>query len=307
MMKRRFIVIVGPTASGKTRVAAGLAKALGSCVISADSMQIYRGMDIGTAKATEEEKQGVPHYMIDIVAPDEPYTAANYQKAAFELIERVNAKGLVPVVAGGTGLYIHSLVYDIDFTQTPGNDKIRQKYLRQADDKSLEALYNYLREIDPSYAGIIAPTDKKRIIRRLEVLESGGGQAYDFRRVNQKDDFLIFGLRMPREVLYERINARVDQMLADGLVEEARKLYNRYGWTNALQAIGYKELFAFFENKITLDEAVRLIKRNTRRYAKRQITWFKRDERIIWIDITPASCIENIINDIIKIINEKGF
>lgn len=300
-------MVVGPTASGKTRVAAGLAKALGSCVISADSMQIYRGMDIGTAKATEEEKQGVPHYMIDIVSPNEAYSAANYQKIAFELIERENAKGLVPVVAGGTGLYIHSLVYDIDFTQTPGSDEIRQKYSRQADDKSLDALYNELKEKDPAYASLIAPTDKRRIIRRLEVLEAGGGQAYDFRRVNQSDDFLIFGLRMPREVLYERINSRVDQMLANGLVEEARELYNQFGWTNALMAIGYKELFTYFDGEVSLEEAVRLIKRNTRRYAKRQMTWFRRDERINWIDITPASCIKDIINDIIKIINEKGF
>jgi tRNA dimethylallyltransferase len=306
-MRRRFIVIAGPTASGKTQVSVSLAEALRSCVISADSMQIYRGMDIGTAKATEYEKRGILHHMIDIVSPDETYSAASYQKVAFELIEKENEKGLIPVIAGGTGLYIHSLVYDIDFAKTPGNDGIRQKYSQRVDDKSLDALYNELKEKDPTYASIIAPSDKRRIIRRLEVLEEGGGQVYDFRRVNKNDDFLIIGLRMPRELLYERINARVDQMLENGLVEEAYILYNNYGLTNALKAIGYKELVEFFVGKITLNEAAELIKRNTRRYAKRQMTWFRRDDRIKWIDIDQTACIEDIINDIMKIINEKGF
>jgi tRNA dimethylallyltransferase len=306
-MRRRFVVISGPTASGKTRVAASVAKALGSCVISSDSMQIYRGMDIGTAKATEDEKQGVAHHMIDIVSPNESYSAAEYQKAAFRLIKRENEKGLVPVVAGGTGLYIHSLVYDIDFTQTPGNDEIRQKYLQHADDKSIESLYNELKVKDPAYASIIAPTDKRRIIRRLEILENGEHSTYDFRRINLQDDYLIFGLWMPRELLYERINVRVDQMLENGLVEEARVLYNKFGPTNALKAIGYKELITYFDGNAPFAECVELIKRNTRRYAKRQMTWFKRDERIKWVDISASGCIEDTINDIIKIIKEKGF
>jgi tRNA dimethylallyltransferase len=306
-MGRRFVVIAGPTASGKTRVAAGVARALGSCVISADSMQVYRGMDIGTAKATEDEKQGVPHYMLDIAAPDENYSAAEYQKVAFELIERENGEGRVPVVAGGTGLYIHSLVYDIDFAQTPGNSAVRQKYSQLVDDKSIECLYNKLREKDPTYASVIAPTDKRRIIRRLEVLENGGPATYDFRRANARDDYLMFGLLMPRDVLYERIDARVGQMLENGLVEEARFLYNSYGMTGAIQAIGYKELIAYFDGNLTLEEAAALIRRNTRRYAKRQMTWFRRDERIKWIDISAAACIEETIDDIMKIIKEKGF
>ncbi len=306
-MGRRFVVITGPTASGKTRVSVEVAKALGSCVISADSMQIYKGMDIGTAKATEAEKQGIAHYMIDIVSPDQSYSAAEYQKAAFGLIERENAKGRCPVVAGGTGLYIHSLVYEIDFTKSPGNDAFRQKYLQLADDKSVEYLYNELKLKDPAYASIIAETDKRRIIRRLEIIESSGECAYDFRRMNTKDDFLLIGLGMPRETLYKRTNARVDQMVADGLVEEARRLYNEYGMVNALKAIGYKEFFACFDGELSLEKAIDLIKRNTRRYAKRQMTWFKRDERIKWVDIGASPCIEDTINDIIKIIKEKGF
>jgi len=307
MMPRRFIVITGPTASGKTGVAAGVAKQLGSCVISSDSMQIYRGMDIGTAKATEEEKRGVVHYMIDIVSPDKSYSAAEYQKTAIELIEAENALGHIPVVAGGTGLYIHSLVYDIDFTQTPENDEIRQKYLQLADDKSIECLYNELMKKDPAYAKIISQMDKRRIIRRLEILENGGECAYDFRRFNTRDDYLIFGLKMPREMLYERINLRVEQMLENGLVEEAQNLYNKFGMTNALKAIGYKELFSYFNGGMSLIEAAELIKRNTRRYAKRQMTWFRRDERIKWIDVSKSASIEDTINDIIKIIKEKGF
>ncbi len=306
-MCRRFVVITGPTASGKTRVSVEVAKALGSCVISADSMQIYKGMDIGTAKVMPEEMQGVPHYMIDIVTPDQNYSAAEYQKTAFELIERENSEGRIPVIAGGTGLYIHSLVYDIDFTSTPVNDTVRQKYLQLADDKSIQYLYNELRQKDPAYASIIESTDLRRIVRRLEIIENGGAGEYDFRRMNMRDDILMIGISLPRETLYKRINARVNEMISNGLVEEARRLYNQYGMVNAFKAIGYKELFACFDGKIALEEAIELIKRNSRRYAKRQMTWFKRDERIKWIDFDASLCIEDGINVIIKIIKEKGF
>ncbi len=306
-MGRRFVVITGPTASGKTRVSVEVAKALGSCVISADSMQIYKGMDIGTAKITPREMQGVPHYMIDIVSPNQSYSAAEYQKTAFELIDRENEKGLTPVVAGGTGLYIHSLVYDIDFTNTPANDTVRQKYLQLADDKSIQHLYNELRQKDPAYASIIAPTDLRRIVRRLEIIENGCADEYDFRRKNTRDDILMIGISLPRETLYNRINARVNEMISNGLVEEARQLYNQYGMVNAFKAIGYKELFTSFDGEQALEETIELIKRNTRRYAKRQMTWFKRDERINWIDFGASLCIEDAINVIIKIIKEKGF
>jgi len=306
-MGRRFVVITGPTASGKTQVSVEVAKALGSCVISADSMQIYKGMDIGTAKVTPKEMRGVPHHMIDIVVPDQSYSAAEYQKTAFELIERENNAGRTPVIAGGTGLYIHSLVYDIDFTNTPRNDMVRQKYLQQADDKSIMHLYNNLRQKDPAYARIIEPTDLRRIVRRLEIIENGGAGEYEFRRMNTRDDMLIIGIAVPREALYSRINARVDEMLSNGLVEEAQRIYNQFGMSNALKAIGYKELVAHFEGDISFEAAEELIKRNTRRYAKRQMTWFKRDERINWVDFDTSRRIEDTINDIIKIIKEKGF
>ncbi len=304
---RRFIIVTGPTASGKTKVSVEVAKKLGTCIISADSMQIYKGMDIGTAKATKEEMQGVTHEMIDIVAPDEVFSVAEFQKLAFSLIENANNRGEVPVVAGGTGLYINSLVYNLDFASTYNNDNIRQKYTQLADDKSTEYLYNILEKKNPEYAKIIARTDKRRIIRRLEILEAKGESAYEFRQPNTDDEFLIIGLSMPRDILYKRIDTRVDDMIQMGLVDEARRVYDVYGDIHALKAIGYKELIAYFKGETGLDEAVLLIKRNTRRFAKRQMTWFRRDERIAWFDVCVHPCIEYTINDIMLYIKRKGF
>lgn len=304
---RRFIILTGPTASGKTKVSVEVAKQLGTRIISADSMQIYKGMDIGTAKVTEEEMQGIKHEMIDIVNPDMAYSAAEFQKQAFSLIEKANKNGEIPVVAGGTGLYINSLVYNLDFGVTPNNDTIRQKYTQLADDKSTEYLYNILEKKDPEYAKIIARTDKRRIIRRLEIIETKGESAYEFRQPNTDDDYLMIGLTLPRDILYKRINERVDDMIQMGLVDEARRVYDAYGDINALKAIGYKELIAYFKGETGLDEAVTLVKRNTRRFAKRQMTWFRRDKRIVWFDVCTHPCIEDTINDIMLYIKRKGF
>ncbi len=302
---RRFIIITGPTASGKTKISVEVAKALHSGVISADSMQIYKGMDIGTAKATVDEMQGVHHDLIDIVAPNEDYSVAQFQKDAFSLIEEANSKGEAPVIAGGTGLYVNALVYDLNFGASRKDDTIRLKLSQLADDKSSEYLYNILENKDPEYAKIVAKNDRRRILRRLELIETNGTSAYEFRKPNTSDDFLIIGLSIPRPLLYERIEARVDNMIQCGLVEEARRIYDLYGETVALKAIGYKELVDYFKGGITLDEAVRLIKRNTRRFAKRQMTWFKRDERIEWFDVRP--CIEETICEIMLYIKRKGF
>ncbi len=300
-------MITGPTASGKTKVSVEVAKALDSCVISGDSMQIYKGMDVGTAKATAKEMQGIKHYMLDIIEPDEAYTVAEFKQSAFVLIEQINSKGQVPVIAGGTGLYINSLVYALDFGSGCINEEVRQKYTQLADDKSIEYLYNILEKKDPEYANIIARNDKRRIIRRLEMIETNGVQAYDFRQPNTDDVYIIIGLCMPREVLYKRIEQRVDDMISRGLLDETRCIYERFGETNALKAIGYKELVSYFKNEIMLDEAIALIKRNTRRFAKRQMTWFKRDERIKWFDVCSYPCIEDTINDIMIYVKRKGF
>ncbi len=302
----RFIVITGPTASGKTNVSVQVAKALGSEVICADSMQIYRGCDIGTAKATKEERQGVPHHMLDIVDPDEEYSAAEFQKEALSLIERINNKGAVPIVSGGTGLYINSLVYKLDFG-TGKNDALRQKYAQLNDDKSTAYLYNILKEKDPEYASVISSSDARRIIRRLEIIEAQGSSEYDFRQYNDEHEYILIGLTMPRDMLYKRIETRVDGMMDAGLLSEVKALYEKYGDVNALKAIGYKELVSYINGEYGLEEAVRLVKRNTRRFAKRQFTWFKRDERITWFDISVYTCIEDTINDIIIYIKGKGF
>ncbi len=304
---RRFIVITGPTATGKTRVSVEVAKRFGSEVISADSMQIYRALDIGTAKASAEEMQGIKHHMIGIAAPDEPFTVADFQRAAFLLIDKLNAKGVTPVIAGGTGLYVNALVYGLDFSGVKGDAAFRQKLTQLADDKGVETLYNMLSERDAGYAAVISPADRRRIIRRLEILEASGEESYDFLRPREGIDVYMAGLTMPRDMLYQRIEQRVDTMVKAGLVEEARLLYNQYGETGAMKAIGYKELADYFNGNGTLEEAIAKIKQNTRKYAKRQITWFKRDSRIRWFDVSQYPCIEDTVNDIMSDIGRKGF
>jgi tRNA dimethylallyltransferase len=303
----RFIVITGPTASGKTLVSVEVAKAIGGEIICADSMQVYRGCDIGTAKATKEEQQGVRHHMIDVIGADEEYSVAEFQKSAFSLIEEINGRERVPIVSGGTGLYINSLVYDLDFGGGRKNEGLRQKYAQLTDDKNTEYLYNILKEKDPKYASVISGSDTRRIIRRLEILETQEQPAYNFRRYNDRDEYILLGLTMPRDMLYKRIEARVDDMMEAGLPVEVKTLYEKYGDVNALKAIGYKELVSYINGECGFEDAVRLVKRNTRRFAKRQMTWFKRDERITWFDISTYSCIEDTINDIIIYIKGKGF
>lgn len=307
MSKNKFIIITGPTTSGKTLVSVHTAKRLNSEIICADSMQIYKGMDIGTAKATEEERQGVVHHLLDVVRPDEDYSAADFQKAALALIDDINSRGMIPVITGGTGLYINSLVYKLNFGTDSRNDAVRQKYAQLADDKSVSYLYNILKEKDPEYANIISENDRRRIIRRLEIIETGGQAEYNFRQYNDSYDYIMIGLTMPREMLYKRINERVDNMVQQGLLDEAQRVYNTYGNVNAMHAIGYKELVSYINGECGIEEAAEFIKRNTRRYAKRQMTWFRRDERIAWFDISNYSCIEDTINDIIIYIKRKGF
>jgi tRNA dimethylallyltransferase len=256
---------------------------------------------------TPEEMRGVPHHLIDVVRPDEAYTVADFQQAAFTLIDELNAKGIAPVVAGGTGLYINSLVYDLSFSGVKGDEAFRQKLTQLADDKGLEVLYNRLKELDSAYAAVISPADKRRIIRRLEILETSGPETYEFQKPREGIETVMIGLTMPRDMLYRRIEERVDSMVKNGLVEEARMLYNEYGETGALKAIGYKELCDYFRGNGTLDEAVTAIKRNTRRYAKRQITWFKRDDRIHWFDVSQYPSIEYINQEIMIVIRRKGF
>lgn len=279
-MKSKVYVITGPTASGKTAAAIQLAKQTDGEVVSADSMQIYREMDIGTAKPDKEERQGIQHHMIDIVSPDFPYSVAMFQQEAFGWIDDILSRGKTPIVVGGTGLYINALTYHLDFTKTSYDLEFRASLESRAG----EDLHRELTEKDPKAAARIHPNDKKRIIRRLEILQHGDGkEEYRFRIPNEDYMFIMAGLTMEREVLYGRINRRVDLMMEQGLLSEAQQLFAKYGsMPTSMQAIGYKELIAYLNGDISLEESVALLKKNTRRYAKRQLTWFRRDERIHW-------------------------
>jgi len=296
------IVIIGPTASGKTKISIELAKRINGEIISADSMQIYKYMDIGTAKASAEEMDGIKHYLIDEVYPDEEFSVARFKELAQKYIDEILKKGKIPIVVGGTGLYIDSLIYNINFSETVCDWSFREQLKKEAEEKGNEYLHNMLREVDPKAAEKIHPNNVKRVIRALEVHKFSGvtisQQQEESRKEPPKYNFIIFGLRMNRDTLYERINRRVDKMLEMGLVDEVRHLvelgYDKS--TIAMQGLGYKEILAYLRGEITLDEAIYILKRDTRHYAKRQITWFKRIEGVNWIDIDTLSTDEAIKN-----------
>ncbi|MBR4078820.1 MAG: tRNA (adenosine(37)-N6)-dimethylallyltransferase MiaA [Christensenellaceae bacterium] len=299
-MMNKVIIIAGPTASGKTSLAVALAKRIDGEVVSADSMQIYRGMSIGTALPTAEEKQGVPHHLLEIVDPDEKFSAAVYQKRAFAAIDDILLRGKTPIVAGGTGLYINSITYDLDFTETSENTELRQQLSDQYD-ADPRALYAELIAKDPDCAQRIHENDKLRVIRRLEILAQGDAGGYDFQKENTKYDFLMFALTRDRAELYNDINRRVDIMRETGLTEEVDSVYKKYGGDiTAFSAIGYKEFLPYFNGECDLESAYETIKRNTRRFAKRQLTWFRRDQRINWINTDDFSDKESIVDYIIN-------
>lgn len=278
-MRERVIVIVGPTASGKTDAAVEIALRVGGEIISADSMQVYKEMKIGTAKPTCEEMRGVPHHLLDIVSIAHSYNVALYQKDARACIADILRRKKVPIVAGGTGLYINALVYDLDFTKQKADASYRQS-LRQIPGAELHAR---LAEKDRHAAERIHKNDTKRIIRRLEILRAGVAESYDFRRQNTDTDFCLLGLTLDRTLLYERIGKRVDRMVACGLFDEVAALYAKFPANKtALQAIGYKEIIEHIEGRLSREQAVETIKQNTRRFAKRQYTWFNRIEGIHW-------------------------
>ncbi len=291
-----LLSIVGPTGIGKTETSINLAENLSGEIISADSMQIYKYMDIGTAKITKEEMKGIPHYLIDIVYPDEEFTVSDFKESATKYINNIYNRGNLPIIVGGTGLYVNSLVYDLNFTNVAPNNEFREKYEIIADKYGNGVIYEELRSIDPKSAKRIHVNDRKRIIRALEIyyVTKKPMSVYykDFRRYNDDFDVVMIGLTNKREDLYKRINYRVDRMIEKGLIEEVKGLLDM-GYTdylNSLQALGYKEIILYLKNEITLDEAIDLIKRSTRKFAKRQLTWFRRDNRIKWIDV---GCFEN--------------
>ncbi|MCL0062647.1 tRNA (adenosine(37)-N6)-dimethylallyltransferase MiaA [Peptococcaceae bacterium] len=286
-MKKPLLAVVGPTASGKTSLGVELALKLNGEVVSADSMLVYRYMDIGTAKPTAEERKGVPHHLIDIKIPWEEYNVAQYQKDAKKAILDIYKREKLPILVGGTGLYIRAVTDKYNFNM-PGEDKeLRTLLQKQALQKGKDWLYKKLCKVDPKAAAKIHPNNVRRVIRVLEVYILTGRRISDMQNAsyNSEYDLMLFSLSMPREVLYERIEKRVDIMIERGLVEEVRKLLNMGvpRSSTSMQGLGYKEIAAYLYGEISLERAIELIKRNTRRFAKRQLTWFRRDPRIYWV------------------------
>lgn len=305
--KGSVICIVGPTASGKTKLSIELAKKIHGEIISADSMQIYRYMDVGTAKPTCEEMQEIKHHMIDLIDPDQNFSVAQYQNQARVIIDDCLQRAVYPIVVGGSGLYINALTYDLDFFEVSGS-KNREALEKEYDQYGALYMHEKLKRLDLKAAKRIHPNDKKRIIRRLEILESGKGEThYQFEKPNCMYQYILVGITKNREKLYEDINHRVDEMRHQGLEEEVRKIYDQYGIeSTAFQAIGYKEFIPYFEGRASVEEVYNAIKQNTRRFAKRQFTWFKRDPRIQWFVNDDPACFPVLVDDILNVIkNDK--
>lgn len=289
--KKKLIVLTGPTAVGKTKLSIQLAKAIGGEIISADSMQVYRGMDIGSAKVTEAEKEGVLHYLIDVLSPFEEFNIVLFQKFAKEAMEQIYEKGKIPIIVGGTGFYIQSVIYDIDFSKHDEQDGIRSRLEKIAEtENGAHLLHERLREIDPKSAEMIHENNVKRVIRALEFYEETGMRISEHneeqRQKESPYDVSYFVLNDQREKVYERIDRRVDLMMEAGLVEEVRRLKESGCRRDmvSMQGLGYKEIMDYLNGEISMEEAVYRIKRDTRHFAKRQITWFKREKNVIWLD-----------------------
>lgn len=299
----KVIVICGPTASGKTKLGIELAKRINGEIVSCDSMQIYKEMDIGTAKPTKLEQSEARHYLIDFIMPDKRYNVAEYKKDAENVIEKIIRDNKTPIIVGGTGLYLNSLIYGIDYPEIQTDLNFRKELEERVNKNGLEEIYEEAKKIDPKAVEKISKNDKKRILRILEIYHSTGKTKTkleeESRKKGIKYDYRIFVLNMPREQLYERINKRVDLMIKDGLIEEVKKITNKYKeFPTAMQGLGYKEVVEFLENKITKDEMIEKIKMETRRYAKRQLTWFKSYKNAIWLNSNDTNNVDIILEDI---------
>ncbi|MDK2798636.1 MAG: tRNA dimethylallyltransferase [Clostridiales bacterium] len=312
MSYKPLIVIVGPTAVGKTALSIELALKINGEIVSADSMQIYRYMDIGTAKSTIEEQKGVKHYLIDEINPDEEFSVAKYKELADRYIDEILSKGKYPIMVGGTGLYVNSVIDNIKFSETICDWHYRSELNHLAKVKGNEYVHQMLQQVDPITAHRLHVNDIRRIIRALEVYKYTGIPISKHQVESRKEPSpyktAIIGLTMDREWLYKRINLRVDKMIEQGLIQEVQKLL-KMGYSKemtSMKGLGYKEMIDYIENKITLEQAVELLKRNTRRYAKRQLTWFRRDQRIHWIYITQKDNLNDLLEKCLKYIEEIG-
>ena len=313
MSKKPMVVLTGPTAVGKTALSIDLAKKINGAIISADSMQVYKYMDIGSAKITKEEMQGIDHYLIDELMPEDEFNIVQFQKMAKEALDKIYSKGQIPIITGGTGFYIQGLLYDIDFDAQNQNDSIRKELEAFAVEKGAHQLHELLKDIDPVSYDIIHENNVKRVIRAIEFYRISG---YPISAHNQQEkqkespyNFAYFVLNDDRENLYKRIDKRVDIMVKQGLVEEVRRLH-QMGYSKdmvSMQGLGYKEILRSFEGEYSMEEAIDIIKRETRRFAKRQITWFRREKEVIWINKNEYNYSNDlIIDEMEKILLAKG-
>ena len=288
-MKQPLIILTGPTASGKTALSVELAKRIGGEIISADSMQVYRYMDVGSAKVTTEEMDGVPHHLIDVLDPQDSFNVVTFQEMAKEAMKKIYANGHIPIVAGGTGFYIQALLYDIDFTDNDGDMEYRHHLEELAKEHGVEVLHSMLKEVDPPSAEAIHANNVKRVIRALEFYKKTGQRISDHNEEERQKEspynFAYYVLNMDRATLYDRIDLRVDKMIEAGLEEEVKQL-KAMGCTRdmvSMQGLGYKEILDYLNGELSLEEAVYILKRDTRHFAKRQLTWFKREKDVTWV------------------------
>ncbi|GAB6136859.1 tRNA (adenosine(37)-N6)-dimethylallyltransferase MiaA [Halanaerobaculum tunisiense] len=309
-MRESIVAIVGPTAVGKTELSLELAQDLEGEIISADSMQIYKQMDIGTAKAPPEKRKVVPHHMIDILDPADEFSVADFQGQVDELIPEIAKRDKLPMLVGGTGLYIKSLIQGFLFPDMEKDWELRNRLEAEAEEKGTEYVHDKLKEIDPTLADKLHPNDVRRVVRGIEVYQETGKTITHFKeKAKQRPpryDAVKIGLWRQREELYDRINQRVEQMIDQGLIDEVKNLYEQ-GYDRELtsmQGLGYKELIGYFADEYDLEEAIRLIKRNTRHFAKRQLNWFKRDDSIHWFDVGEYDFAE-LVAEVKKVVNEE--
>ena len=312
--KKPLVIITGPTAVGKSALAVALAKRIGGEVISADSMQVYRGMDIGSAKITPEEMEGVPHHLLDILEPEEAFSAARFKELADQAIREVYGRGNIPIIAGGTGFYIQTVLYDIRFSENETDPAYREELEAAAAEgpEGIRRLYERLREVDPLSAERIHQNNVKRVIRALEFYHLTGQpiSSHNDEQAQQASPyhFAYFVLTDDRAAIYDRIDRRVDIMMSAGLEEEVRKLYNR-GCTRdmvSMQGLGYKEMLAYLNGECSLAEAVYLIKRDSRHFAKRQLTWFRRERDVQWLDRRAFTGEEALLDEICRRLDAQG-
>ena len=312
-MKQPLIVLTGPTAVGKTSLSISLAKAVKGEIISADSMQVYKKMDIGSAKIRSEEMQGIPHYLVDVLEPEEEFHIVKFQQMAKKAMEDIYSRGKIPILVGGTGFYIQAVTKDIDFTEAQQENDYRKELEALAEEKGGEHLHEMLRKVDPVSADAIHAHNVKRVIRALEFYHQNGSpiSAHNEEQKQHESPYNLayFVLNMPRELLYERIDLRVDQMMKEGLLEEVARLKEEgcHRGMVSMQGLGYKEILAYLDGEYPLEEAVRVLKRDTRHFAKRQLTWFRREQEVTWVNKDQFSYQEDqILDHMLEICRQKG-